>query len=101
MAGSLSDGTTNYTRVSIGGKNSNGAGFGALSVNSYVVVGGGGKVDLFTNAAVLSMSTGANASGMTTGELRLIFQASGISLLYSSGATQYTIGGSATSAAQS
>ena len=59
-----------------------------------------GTLDLFTNANALSMATVANTSGMTIGQLRIVFAASGISLIYSSGATQYTIGGSSTSLAQ-
>lgn len=60
-----------------------------------------GTLNLFSGGIKLSMATFASAAGMNIGELRIIFQASGISLLYSSGATQYTIGGSSTSLAQS
>ena len=77
----------------------------AVSASIISVTGGviasGLTLDLRTNLVVLSMDTRANASAMTTGQLRLIFAASGISLLYSSGATQYTIAGSSTSLAQS
>jgi hypothetical protein len=86
MAGNISGQTTNFTNVAIGALNSN-----ATTV---------GLLDLRTNMAKLSMMTFGSASGMTAGELRIIFQASGVSLFYSSGATQYTIAGSATSAAQ-
>ena len=58
-------------------------------------------VDGFTNVTKLSLTTFSSAAGMTAGELRIVFQASGITLMYSSGATQYTIAGSATSLAQS
>lgn len=58
-------------------------------------------VDGFTNVTKLSLTTFASAAGMVAGELRIVFQASGITLMYSSGATQYTIAGSSTSLAQS
>lgn len=48
----------------------------------------------------LSMNTLAAASGMTTGQLRVVFQASGISLLYSSGKTSYVLSQSSQSVAQ-
>jgi hypothetical protein len=47
-----------------------------------------------------SVTTGANSSSMTRGELRLVFAASGISLVYSSGASVYIVGQSAVSGAQ-
>lgn len=84
MAGSLSDGTTGLTRVTIGGLNSNGTSFGGL--------------DLATFQARLSMQTYGTASGMTNGDVRLIFAASGLSLMYSSGKTLYTAGSSASAA---
>lgn len=59
-----------------------------------------GSADFRTNTVVLSIDTRANTSGMTTGQLRVVFAASGMSLMYSSGATVYTIGASAVSAAQ-
>lgn len=78
---------------------------GSVNASSLTIGGGlqtsGLTLDLRSNLVVLSLDTRANASGMTTGQLRLIFAASGISLLYSSGATQYTIAGSSTSAVQS
>ena len=93
MAGYLSGLTTTLGNVQVGSvSNSNSAGFGTLSVNSFV--------DLFSTGAVLSMVTKADASGMTKGQLRIVFAASGISLVYSSGASTYIIGGSATSGAQ-
>lgn len=48
----------------------------------------------------LSLSTAGSASGQTTGELKLIFQASGVSLMYSSGRSSYVVGQSAQSALQ-
>ena len=53
----------------------------------------------FNTIDFLSVSTGANASGMTTRELRLVFAASGLSLCYSSGKTTYNVN-SAESAVQ-
>ena len=53
-----------------------------------------------TGAVKWSWDTRANASGMTTGELALVFLASGISLVFSSGASSYVIGQSTQSAAQ-
>ena len=106
MAGQLSDGTTVFaSHVSIGGVDSNSAGFGRLSVASTVQVVAGpvlstGALDLRSNSVVLSMATGADSAGMTIGQLRLVFAASGVSLVYSSGATVYTVGASAVSAAQ-
>ena len=86
MAGSLSDNTTSLTRLAIGGLNSNATGFGSL--------------DLATFGAALSMKTFASASGMTTNQVRLVMQASGLSIMFSSGATVYTLGASAVSAVQ-
>ena len=60
----------------------------------------GGTFNLFTNAVRLSVGTNADATAMNIGELRLVFAASGISLMYSSGASVYIIGGSSTSGAQ-
>jgi hypothetical protein len=87
MAGSISGQTTSLTNLSIGALNSNNTTTGVL--------------DLRTFMAKLSMQTFGSASGMTTGEVRLVYQASGVTLLWSSGATQYTIAGSAVSLAQS
>jgi hypothetical protein len=70
-----------------------------------VVVGGGptlsaGSLDLRTNSVVLSMATAADSSGLTIGQLRLVFLASGISLIYGSGKSYYIVGQSAVSAVQ-
>lgn len=53
-----------------------------------------------SSADFMSIVTAANSSSMTRGELRIIHALSGFSLVYSSGATVYTIGASAVSAAQ-
>jgi hypothetical protein len=127
MAGQLSDGTTVFaSNLSVGGLDANGALFGAVSVKhlsglsgvatsaltatsrittAILHVGGGpvlsaGSADFRTNAVILSLATSANDSGRTIGQITLVFAASGISLMYSSGKTTYTIGGSAVSAAQ-
>ena len=52
-------------------------------------------------AVVLSMATYGAASGMTTGQIVVIFNASGLSLAYSSGKSMYFFGGSTISAVQS
>lgn len=52
-----------------------------------------------TDNDFLSVNSVANSSGMTVGQLRLVFQASGVSLIYSSGKSYYEVG-SARSAAQ-
>ena|SRR3990167_6309931 len=59
-----------------------------------------GTLNLFTQSARLSKNTVANATGLNIGELTIVFAASGISLIYSSGASYYIVGGSASSAAQ-
>lgn len=106
MAGNLSDGTTVFlSSVSIGGTNSNGAGFGQLSVASTIQLVGGptlskGSLDLRSNSVILSMATAANSSGRTIGQLTIVFAASGISLMYSSGKSEYILAGSAVSGAQ-
>lgn len=56
-------------------------------------------LDLVSGPGVISIATVANASGMTIGQLRLVFAASGVSLMYSSGASVYIIN-SATSGVQ-
>ena len=73
-------------------------GFYAASATTIALVGG---FDLRTNTNIISMHTLANDSGRTIGELSLVFAASGMSLMFSSGKTSYTIAASAVSAAQS
>lgn len=95
MAGNISDQTTVLSNLSLTDR---------LSANTMTVPSGpiisNGAMDLRTNTVVVSLDTRASSDGMTIGQLRLVFAASGISLVYSSGATVYTIGGSAVSAAQ-
>ncbi|SRR5258705_5664725 len=75
-----------------------------LSIGFYNIsattIGFLGGIDFRTNSNILSMKTLANDSGRTIGELSLVFANSGMSLMYSSGKTTYTIGASAVSAAQ-
>lgn len=59
-----------------------------------------GTLNLYTQSVRLSKRTVADATGLNIGELAVVFAASGISLIYSSGASYYIVGGSATSAAQ-
>src|SRR3990167_6247130 len=51
-----------------------------------------GTLDLRTNSIRLSMVTAAAPTGLSIGELRVVFAASGISLVFSSGASYYIIG---------
>lgn len=50
-------------------------------------------------ATMYSFTTAADATGLTSGELQIVFAASGISLIFSSGNSYYIIN-SATSAVQ-
>ena len=128
MAGYLSDGTTVFSNISATGDIkassasvsvltvtgsvalsqsptfSSGVSTSAVTGGKIVAQGGaifsGTTADFRTNSVILSMITSANASTMTTGQLRLVFLASGISLVYSSGASSYVIGQSTQSAAQ-
>lgn len=59
----------------------------------------GVTADFRTNAVKQSWVTLADVSTLTTGFLGLVFQASGISLIYSSGKSVYVVGQSAQSAA--
>lgn len=76
----------------------------ALSLGMYAVssitLGFVGGIDFRTNANILSFATGTTGSGLTIGQVQLLFQASGMSFVYSSGKTLYTIGASAASATQ-
>ena len=84
----ISDQTTNLTNVALD----------QLAVSSGPVLSGK-TVDLRTNAVRLSYATEANVSGLTAGMLGIVFAASGISLIYSSGKTVYVLGQSSQSAA--
>ena len=112
--GFLSDLTTNFSNVSLNGLNSanmlastySGPAAAISSISGVRIavpsglIASSGSLDLRTNTVVISLDTRANASSMTIGQLRIVFAASGISLMYSSGATSYLIAGSTTSAVQ-
>ncbi len=107
MAGELSTGTTVIANLKIGGGpgTTSFAGFGGASGGGGPKAGGGsgatyGRLDLMSNQATMSMWTATSASGMTVGDLRILLQASGISLVYSSGKSLYDLGVSNTSAVQ-
>lgn len=59
----------------------------------------GVTADFRTNAVIQSWATRADESGITIGQLGLLFQASGVSLILSSGKSYYIIGQSAVSGA--
>ena len=63
---------------------------GALVTSSGLSMVGSGQI---------SLRTVANASSLGTTELGVVFQASGVSLIYRSDDTAYTVGASAVSAA--
>lgn len=112
MAGAISDQTTDLSNVSLTGNfqssrvSSAGTtiagegwfGTSGISVQGSVRVSGV-TADLRTNLVRLSYATEANVSGLTTGMLGIVFAASGISLIYSSGKSVYVVGQSAQSAA--
>lgn len=61
-----------------------------------------GTLDLFIGNCNISMKTqGANPSGFTIGQWGFVFNASGLSIFYSSGKSIYFFGGSTLSAVQS
>ena len=80
---------------------------GVAAVASTLTVGGiatfssGVSINGVLSVNTLSMATYGAASGMTTGQVVLIFNASGLSLAYSSGKSMYFFGGSTVSAVQS
>lgn len=57
-------------------------------------------LEVNTSGVSASMLTVATASGMTIGQLKVVFAASGISLMYSSGKSSYVLGQSTQSALQ-
>lgn len=125
MAGSLSQDTTSFSNVSIGGTDSNGNAFGTLWVGSAIscpsialttastltatklaitsgAVLSGVTADFRTNSVIQSTVTyagGATISGLTIGQWGFVFNASGLSIAFSSGKTAYFFGGSTLSAA--
>ena len=81
--------------------------YGTFSLPSGITVVGAGvfgsgvSVAGIVSTNTLSMLTYGAASGMTRNQLILVFNASGISLAYSSGASMYFFGGSTISGVQS
>lgn len=70
------------------------------SAASTIAITSGTTFNWRTGAVKWSWDTRANADGLSTGELAIVFLASGISLVYSSGNSVYVIGQSSQSAAQ-
>ena len=70
------------------------------SAASTIAFTSGVTLNLRTGAVKVSWDTRANATGMGIGELAIVFLNSGISLVYSSGASSYVLGQSSQSAAQ-
>ena len=70
------------------------------SAASTIAFTSGVTLNLRTGAVKVSWDTRANATGMSIGELAIVFQASGISLMFSSGASSYVLGQSTQSVAQ-
>jgi hypothetical protein len=68
---------------------SGGASLATLSLTSLAISG----------TPIASVKTAADASSFTAGQIGIIFAASGVSLILSSGASYYILGQSATSAA--
>ena len=115
MAGAISDQTTNLSNVSLTGNmrtsrvsSTASALVGELwAGTSGVSLQGGLRAsgvtfDLRTNSVIPSAVTyagGASISGLTIGQWGFVFNASGFSIAYSSGATAYFFGGSTLSAA--
>lgn len=95
----ISDQTTVFSNVSLTGN----VAASHVSAPTVAVRGGaqlsGVTADFRTNAVKQSWVTLADVSTLTTGFLGLVFQASGISLIYSSGKSVYVVGQSAQSAA--
>ena len=70
------------------------------SAASTIAITSGTTLNLRTGSVKVSWDTRANATGMSIGELAVVFQASGISLMFSSGASSYVLGQSTQSVAQ-
>lgn len=76
---------------------------GEVAASNVSVAGGprfsGVTADFRTLGVIQSWATRADESGITIGQLGLLFQASGVSLILSSGKSYYIIGQSAVSGA--
>lgn len=71
-----------------------------LSTTSTIAMTSGTTLNLRTGSVRVSWHTNANSNGLSIGELAIVFATSGISLVYSSGASVYVLGQSSQSAAQ-
>lgn len=79
------DGVTVYSGLSLSG----GASLRTVSTTSLAILG----------IPIASVKTAADASSFTAGDIGIVFAASGVSLILSSGKSYYILGQSATSAA--
>lgn len=74
-----------------------------MTVNTaYLGLGGGPNAPFGLGASFFdsAVTTGAAAAGLQAGQLAVVFNASGVSLAWSSGNTVYFFGGSTLSAVQ-
>ena len=92
MAGDI-HGYTVLSALSLAGGSSR----GTLATNGGQVSLGGGILSLGTHS--FSITTASAMDEIPDGHVGIVFQASGLSLIYRSGDTAYTVGASATSAA--
>lgn len=115
MAGNISDGTTDFSNVSLTGNLRSSrlsstatvvAGEGWFGASGVSLEGGlrasGVTFDMRTNSVIPSSVTyagGASISGLTIGQWGFVQNASGFSIAFSSGKTAYFFGGSTLSAA--
>lgn len=70
------------------------------SAASTIAFTSGVTLNLRTGSVKVSWDTRANSNGLSIGEMCVVFRTSGISLVYSSGASEYVLGQSTQSAAQ-
>ena len=99
----LSDALNSASAISVGGITATTIDSrSALSVGEGTFTGGNfASTITSTDGDFLSVDSQADSSGMTVGQLRIVFAASGVSLMYSSGESEYIVGQSAVSLAQS
>ena len=98
-------GATVFSDISVSGDIRSSSASASVTTSARVAVQGGailssGSLDLRTNTVVVSLDTRSRPNGLAAGQLRLTFQASGISLIYGSGTSYYVIGQSASSQTQ-
>ena len=92
----LSDALNSASAISVGGITATTIdSASALSVGEGTFTGGNfASTITSTDGDFLSVDSQANSSGMTVGHLRLVFAASGVSLMYSSGESEYVVNSS-------